>query len=163
MREYGDGLLRTAVLLVGDRQAAEEAVQDAFLTAYAKIGDLQDPSKLKSWLTRIVVNRCRMKLRTWSWRRLLPFGGLETMPEGDAEPGPEDRLLLEWRNGRLADAIRKLAYPYREAITLYYFNEMSVQDIAGQLNVSANTIKARLARGRARLKRLLEEEEERGE
>lgn len=157
MEQYGDYLLRTAFLLLQDRQTAEEAVQDAFVTAFYKIGQLQEPHKLKSWLTRIVVNRCRMRQRSWSIRRLLTFARMEPFLEDEAEPGPEEQLLLKLRNASLTDAIGRLAYPYRETITLYYFGEMSVEEIADQLGSNRNTIKARLARGRGRLKRLLEE------
>ncbi|TMV47663.1 sigma-70 family RNA polymerase sigma factor [Paenibacillus mesophilus] len=157
MEQYGDYLLRTAFLLVKDRHAAEEAVQDTFVTAYYKIGQLQNPLKLRSWLTRIVVNRCRMRQRTWDWRRLFAFPRMEQLLEDGSEPGPEERLLQGLRSERLTDAIQQLAYPYREAITLYYFNEMNIEEISEQLGCNKNTVKARLARGRARLKRILEE------
>ncbi|MDF2719400.1 MAG: polymerase [Paenibacillus sp.] len=157
MDQYGDYLLRTACLLLKDRQAAEEAVQDAFVTAYYKIGQLQDPLKLKSWLTRIVVNRCRMRQRTRDWKRLFSFARMEPFLEDVSEPGPEQSLMLELRNERLSDAVRQLAYPYREAITLYYFNEMNIEEMSEQLECNRNTIKARLSRGRAQLKRMLEE------
>lgn len=157
MEQYGDYLLRMAYLLMKDRQTAEEAVQDTFVTAFYKIGQLHDPNKLKSWLTRIAVNRCRMRQRTWDFRRLLSFASMEPFLADRLEEGPEDKLVLEWRNERLADSVRELDYPYREAITLYYYNEMSVDEIAEQLSTKAGTIKARLARGRARLKRILEE------
>lgn len=77
--------------------------------------------------------------------------------------GPEVQLLLEWRNGRLSDAIHQLAYIYREAITLYYYSEMSIQEIAEQLSISENTIKARLVRGRNQLRSLWEKEERQDE
>ena len=156
MAEYGDELMRTAYLLVKDRQTAEEAVMDAFVQAYAKIGQLKQPDKLRSWLLRIVANRCRMRMRTWSWRSLFPFERIESLAEG-AEPGPEELLLAQWRGERLSEAIHALDYKYREVIALYYFNELSVAEIAEQLGGNENTVKARLFRARAKLKSLLEE------
>lgn len=157
MERYGNELTRTAYLLTKDRQTAEEAVMDAFIQAYRSIRQLKDPDKLRSWLLRIVVNRCRMKMRTWSWRRIFPSAEVERMIE-DTEADPEELFLADWRNAKLNDAIRRLDYKYREAITLYYFNEWSVAEIAEQTSENTNTIKARLARGREKLRKMWEEE-----
>lgn len=162
MSRYGDDLLRTAWLLLKDRQAAEEAVMDTFVQAYRHIDQLKDPEKLGGWLLRIAINRCRMRLRTWSWRRLIPFADVERLPDESSDPGPEERLLADCRAARLSDAILKLGYKYREAIVLHYFNGWKVADIAAQLGCSDNTVKSRLARGRAMLRELLEEDEEDG-
>ncbi|QMV45084.1 sigma-70 family RNA polymerase sigma factor [Cohnella cholangitidis] len=155
MAQYSEELLRTAYLLVKDKQTAEEAVMDSFLQAYNKILQLKEPDKLRGWLLRIVVNRCRMRMRTWSWSRLLPFAQVEPK---ELEPSPEDLLLMEWRNERLSAAIHKLDYIYREVIALYYYNGLSVLEIAEHIGSNENTVKARLSRGRSKLKRMLEEE-----
>jgi RNA polymerase sigma factor (sigma-70 family) len=157
MEHYGDYLMRTAYLLLKDRHAAEEAVQDTFIQAFDKIAQLKERDKLKEWLTRITVNRCRMKQRTWSWRHLLPFAKVEELAEALVEPGPDEIIMAGLRNVQLNEAVRCLAYRYREVITLYYFNEMNIREIAESVQSNENTIKARLARGRAQLKTLLEE------
>ncbi|WP_246369557.1 sigma-70 family RNA polymerase sigma factor [Saccharibacillus deserti] len=161
MDGYGDLLLRTASLLVRDRQTAEEAVQDAFVQAYLKIGQLHDSAKLKSWLIRIVVNRCRMRQRTWSWRHLLPGGMPGDLPADPAtvSAGADDIVMAHWEQGRLAEAVGRLDYPYRESVVLYYFDELSIKEIAELLESGENTVKSRLARGRRMLKRILEKEE----
>ena len=159
MEQYGDYLMRTAYLLLKDRQAAEEAVQDTFIQAFRKIHQLKEPGKIKGWLLQITVNHCRMKQRLWSWKRLLPFPRMELMLDASDELGPEELLLLQWRNKRLSEAIHSLEYHYREVITLYYYNEWSIAEIAGSLQLNENTIKARLARGRMQLKHRLEAEE----
>uniref|UniRef100_UPI00403F86CD RNA polymerase sigma factor n=1 Tax=Paenibacillus sp. FSL R5-0470 TaxID=2921641 RepID=UPI00403F86CD len=160
MDDYGDMLLRTACLLLKDRQSAEEAVQDTFIQAYAKMNQLQDPERLRAWLIRIVVNRCRMKQRTWSWRNIFPSGGSELQASDDAgfTAGAEELFMVEWHNVRLAEFIRNLDYVYRECLTLYYFHEMSIREISEQLNTPENTIKSRLVRGRTLLKKMLEKE-----
>jgi RNA polymerase sigma factor (sigma-70 family) len=160
MDEYGDMLLRTASLLLKDRQSAEEAVQDTFIQAYTKMSQLQEPDRLKAWLIRIVVNRCRMRQRTWSWRNIFPAGGSELQINEDADftAGAEELFMVEWHNVRLAESMRNLDYLYRECLTLYYFHEMSIREISEQLNTSENTIKSRLARGRTLLKKILVKE-----
>lgn len=159
MELYGDMLLRTACLLLKDRQTAEEAVQDTFIQAYAKIGQLQDPQRLKAWLISIIVNRCRMKQRTWSWRSIFPAAesGQWVDAAGSAS-GAEELFMAEWHNVRLTEAIRSLDYIYRESLTLYYYHEMSIREISTELNTAENTVKSRLARGRMLLKQILEKE-----
>ncbi|WP_172196441.1 sigma-70 family RNA polymerase sigma factor [Saccharibacillus qingshengii] len=161
MDGYGDILLRTASLLVRDRQTAEEAVQDTFVQAYLKIGQLQDSAKLKSWLIRIVVNRCRMRQRTWSWRHLFPGGMPGDLPADPAavSASADDIVMAQWEQGRLAEAVGRLDYLYRESVVLYYFDELSIKEIAELLESGENTVKSRLARGRRMLKRILEKEE----
>nr|WP_068728207.1 sigma-70 family RNA polymerase sigma factor [Paenibacillus sp. DMB5] len=161
MDEYGDMLLRTACLLLRDRQSAEEAVQDTFIQAYAKISQLKEPSRLRSWLIAITVNRCRMKQRTWSWRSIFPAAesGQWAEAAGEAAAGAEELFMTEWHNVKLTDAIGSLDYIYRESLTLYYFHEMSVREIASQLKTRENTVKSRLARGRQLLRLILEKED----
>ncbi|AWB46828.1 RNA polymerase [Paenibacillus sp. CAA11] len=157
MEEYGDMLLRTATLLLKDHQAAEEAVQDTFVQAYEKIAQLKEPEKLRNWLVRIVVNRCRARQRSWSWRRILP----STLPEEhrvpDLRSGPEQQSVERSESRRLMGEIHRLKFIYREVIMLYYYQDWSIQEISHALGCSENTVKSRLARGRSKLKDLLEE------
>jgi RNA polymerase sigma factor (sigma-70 family) len=158
IQQHGDYLLRTAYLLMKDRQSAEEAVQDTFITAYQKIDQLHDPQRLRSWLTQIAVNRCRMKQRTWNWRNLLPSSRVEELLEDEAVDSPLTQLLAASRNESLTQAIHLLDYKYREVITLFYYNELGVREIADQTGINENTIKARLSRGRSLLRILLAKE-----
>lgn len=159
MERYGNVLIRTAYLLVKDKQVAEEAVMDTFIQAYRKIDQLQDPDRLESWLLRITVNRCRMRMRTWSWSRILPLPHVEQMV-AEEEPGPEELLIDAWHSEKLSEALLKLDYKYRETIVLFYYNGLNVAEIAEQISSNENTVKARLARGRAKLKLMLEEQED---
>ncbi|WP_276203420.1 sigma-70 family RNA polymerase sigma factor [Paenibacillus wynnii] len=160
MDDYGDMLLRTACLLLKDLQSAEEAVQDTFIQAYNKIEQLQEPENLKAWMVRIVVNRCRMRQRTWSWRNIFPSAETEQLhlAESNLMSGAEELFMLQWHNVRLVEAVRTLDYIYRECLALYYFHEMTIREISEQLEIPENTIKSRLARGRILLKKLLEKE-----
>ncbi|WP_425339992.1 RNA polymerase sigma factor [Paenibacillus ihuae] len=161
MDEYGDMLLRTAYLLLRDRQSAEEAVQDTFIQAYAKISQLQEPGRLRPWLVAITVNRCRMKQRTWSWRSIFPAAESGQWIEDTAgsSAGAEELFMAEWQQVKLTDAIGNLDYIYRECLTLYYFHEMSIREISSQLRTRENTVKSRLMRGRQLLRLILEKED----
>lgn len=156
MNTYGDYLLRTAILLIKDEQAAEEAVQDTFISGYEKINQLTDTGKLKSWLTSILINRCRAHMRTSSWKRMIPrFDLIERYEAGEGTMDPEDHLLQLLESQQLADAIHQLDYKYREAITLFYFNDMKINEIALYLKANESTVKSRLLRGRSKLKEIL--------
>ncbi|MHA6251859.1 RNA polymerase sigma factor [Oceanobacillus sp. CAU 1775] len=161
MNQYGDYLLRMAFLLLKDHQTAEEVVQDTFLIAYEKIAQLENEAVLKSWLTTITINQSRQRMRKWSWKNIfLQKDDKEQIFEDENVEGPEDSLLeIEFGEG-LATAIHTLDYKYREVITLFYFNELKISEIANLIEVKENTIKSRLKRGRELLKAILLEKEE---
>ena len=161
MHLYGDYLLRMAFLLLKDHQTAEEAVQDTFLIAFEKISQLENEAVLKSWLTTITMNRCREQMRKWNWKSIfLNFDIIERFNESETSPGPEDNLLeVEW-NQHITTAIQQLDYKYREVITLFYFNELKITEIAALTGSKENTVKSRLKRGKQQLKQILENKEE---
>ncbi|MBS3682096.1 sigma-70 family RNA polymerase sigma factor [Ornithinibacillus massiliensis] len=160
MNQYGDYLVRTAYLLLKDHQTAEEAVQDTFVIAYEKIRQLEDPAKLKSWLTAIVMNCCRTRMRRWSWKNIILAFESDEIHEDETTLSPEEELM-EWIwNANLSEAIHELDYKYREVITLFYFNEMKISEIAEYTKEKENTIKSRLKRARLKLKDILVKGEE---
>ncbi|MBM7662898.1 RNA polymerase sigma-70 factor (ECF subfamily) [Bacillus mesophilus] len=157
MELHGDYLLRTAFLLVKDRQVAEEIVQDSFIVAFDKIDQLQHEERLRNWLTMISLNLCRSRMRKWSWKHILVGfeDKFENLEDDEIVNGPEDMLMTLSQNTELYIAIQQLDYKYREVITLHYFNELKVNEISDQLNEKDSTIKTRLSRGRKLLKEIL--------
>ncbi|WP_456276639.1 RNA polymerase sigma factor [Bacillus sp. AK128] len=157
MEDHGDYLLRTAFLLVKDRQVAEEIVQDSFVMAFNKIDQLQHEERLRNWLTMITLNLCRSRMRKWSWKHILVGfeDQFERLEDDDTFDSPEDVLLTLAQNSELYKAIQQLDYKYREVITLHYFNELKVYEISDQLKEKEGTIKTRLSRGRKLLKEIL--------
>lgn len=162
MEQYGDYLLRTAFLLLKDYQEAEEAVQDTFIIAYQKMEQLDDPKKLKSWLTAIMINQCRARFRKWSWKHVFPSFDIINGQKDDLNQTHDDLLIGADTKQNMVDAIQQLDYKYREVITLYYFNEYKITEIAVQLDTKENTVKSRLKRGRLLLKDLLKKKEDVG-
>lgn len=157
MKEYGNYLTRTAYLLLKDQQLAEEAVQDTFITAFEKINQLANPEKLRSWLTSILINRCRSYQRKRSWKHaFLPLSLIEPFKEEQRFESPEDQFFNLLEHQELSSAIHELEYKYREVIILFYFNEMKIHEISHYLKANENTIKSRLTRGRSQLKQILQ-------
>ena len=133
-------LYRAALAILGDPQEAEDAVQDAFLKFLEKAPeDLERPG---GWLMRVLVNGCRSRLRL-AWRRVGPLPDTLPAPEGEGEREEVEELYA-------------LPPADRAVIHLYYYQGYSTGEIARMLGQPPGTVRARLARARGRLKRLLE-------
>lgn len=153
MKLYGDYLTRTAYLLVRDRHLAEELVQDTFVIAFQKIFQLEEESKLKGWLTSIVMNLARSHMRKWSFKNISLTLDSISFTLKNAEWNEPENLLLEGLNNiTLHKEIQNLSYKYKEIIVLFYYNELKTSEIAELLNMKENTVKSLLKRGRNMLK-----------
>lgn len=133
-------LYRAALAILGDPHEAEDAVQDAFLRFLERApGDLENPG---AWLTRVLVNGCKSRLRL-AWRRVGPLP--ETLPA----PGPEEREELE--------ELFSLPPEDRAVIHLHYYEGYSTDEIARMLGRRPGTVRSRLSRAREKLRKLLTE------
>lgn len=142
----GDRLLRLCALYLGDVYLAEDAVQDTFLRALRSGARFRGDCTPETWLTRIAINVCKDYLRSpWRKRR----AAVEAL-EHCTVPGPEPA------DDTLARAIMDLPPQYRGVITLYYYQEWSVREIAKILGCSENAVRMRMSRAREMLKNKLE-------
>lgn len=139
-------LYRAALAILGSAAEAEDAVQDAFLKYLEHPPRLARPEDSAPWLMRVTVNLCKDRLRSAYRRRILPL--TEELPA----PGPEERQELE----------ELLALPAedRALIHLFYFEGYSTSEIAAILGRREGTVRSRLSRARAKLRMLLEQEEQ---
>ena len=139
-------LYRAALAILGSAAEAEDAVQDTFLKYLEKQPRLARPEDASKWLMRVTVNLCKDRLRS-AWRRSsVPL--TEELPA----PGPEERQEIE----------ELLALPAedRALIHLYYYEGYSTAEIAVILGSREGTVRSRLSRARAKLRVLLEKEEQ---
>ncbi len=153
MEMHSDYLLRIAYLYVKDWQVAEDIVQDAFLTYYMKFEQFEERASLKTYLVRIVINKCKDYLKSWKYRKLTltnQFFGAKK----DTATAIQNEERLD-----IADAVLALPIRLREVIIHYYYEELSVLEVAALLSVSDNTIKTRLRRARQLLKEQLSQDE----
>ena len=146
MEEHGDRLYRLCLLLLRDPHLAEDAVQDTFFRAW-RSGGFRGESGEKTWLTAIAVNVCRDYRRLYWYRKRLDGEELlEQIPAPpDAEP-QDDEILRQ---------VFALAPKYRELVLLYYWQELTVPEIAALLHEKENTVSTRLRRARAQLRETL--------
>jgi RNA polymerase sigma-70 factor (sigma-E family) len=146
------GLVRLAVLMVGDQQAAEDVVQDAFLGLYRRWSALKDPDRALPYVRSSVLNGCRMVLRARSSRDKI------TLAAPDDIESAEATALLGEANREVLAALRRLPARQREAVLLRYYLDMTEDQAARAMRVSRGTVKSATSRGLAALGRLLKEE-----
>lgn len=165
VRQHGGWMLAVANRLLGDQPAAEDCVQEAFLNAFQKIDTFEARSTLKSWLHRIVVNAALMKLRTRRRANEQPIDTL--LPEFDRNDcriearwnrleTPVDILQRSQVRELVLSKINELPEDYRIVLLLRDIEELSTREAAEILACSDGTVRVRLHRARAALKKLLE-------
>jgi len=136
----------------GNLAGSEDVAQETFITAWKRLADLREPSKLRAWLCGIARN-----LAAITARRELRRGGAPQPLEAAAEhPSPEidpgARAVTEEEAGLLWRALAELPETYREPLVLFYREQQSVAQVAEKLELSEDTVKQRLSRGRALLR-----------
>lgn len=138
---------------VGVAESAEELAQDVFLRAYKDLGSFRGDAKFSTWLHQIALNRCRDH---WRSRRRKPeslveeayFATVES-PRGSAESSAAAHEESE----ALRSALAELPDIYREALTLRFFGELPYEEIASLLGENLSSVKMRVMRGLAQLRR----------
>jgi RNA polymerase sigma-70 factor (ECF subfamily) len=167
VRLYGGRLFATARRFVRIEDDARDAVQEAFLSAYRSIDRFEGGSSLSTWLHRIVINACLMKLRSASRRpeasieELLPRfdeTGHRIAPEGAWPISAEQALLQDETRRRVRAAIERLPLQYRAVLMLRDIQEASTEEAAQVLGITPNAVKIRLHRARQALRTLLSPE-----
>ncbi|MDL4816160.1 RNA polymerase sigma factor [Actinomadura opuntiae] len=140
-------LVRLALVMVGDRQTAEDVVQDSFLGLYRRWGRLKDTGKALTYLRSSVLNNCRSVLR----RRGRRLPGTRDLPAASAES-----RVLDLEQGReILDALRRLPHRQRETLVLRFVLELSEEETAQVMRVSRGTVRSNTSRGRTALERML--------
>ncbi|MDP4503715.1 SigE family RNA polymerase sigma factor [Nonomuraea turcica] len=149
--EHHVGLVRLALIMVGDQASAEDVVQEAFARTHAGRGRLRDVDKALVYVRSAVLNGCRSILRRRAvvFRRAVPYEPPVWSAESAALMGEERREVLL--------ALRELPRRQREALTLRYYLDLSDQEIAETMGISASTARSTIARGLAALGRALKE------
>jgi len=150
---HRDRLGRFALHMLGNREDAEEALQDAFVRAFRALAQCEDPSRFDAWLFRILVNRCRTTggRRARRERTFLPFDARGSEPMQDH---PADRLA--WRE-EIGRALRSLEPGQREAFVLKYVEDLSYEEMQAVTGVGVSALKMRVKRACDRLRGMLEE------
>ncbi|MBE7050779.1 MAG: sigma-70 family RNA polymerase sigma factor [Ruminococcaceae bacterium] len=141
IQKYFDMIYRLALARAKDREIAEDVCQDVFLRYIKTDKVFQSEEHIKAWLIRVCIN-CTKSVFTGSWFK-------KTVPLSQE---------LEFSSPEYSDLyeqVKKLPKKYATVIHLFYYEDMSVSDIAKLLNQKESTVKSHLFRGRNQLKELL--------
>jgi len=134
---------RLAVSMLGDREEAEDAVQEATIKAWRNLHQLNDAGVARSWFFTIVANQCR-SVRRGRWWSVVKLGAPEL-----AKSGPEDEAV---QRTDLQRAMRTLAPDDRLALYLRYYMDLPLNEVATVLGVSETAAKSRIHRAAQGLK-----------
>ena len=143
-RQYEKLVFRTAYLITGSREAAEDALQEVFVSVW-RSRHTYDPGKgkLTTWLHRITVNQCSKKKPGKTPATVsLEEKGVD-LPEMKRSQ-PDDILVSKLEYDRLLRAMDALDTKHRSVLVLRYFNDLSYQEIAEALEIPLGTVKSRL-------------------
>ena len=151
MNTYGDELLRMCYLYLKDHQLAEDAVQDTYIKAMKSYKSFKHKSSEKTWLMRIAINCCKNVMRS-RW-----FNIRQNNLDNHIEKISDDPIENFVEKNSVSAAIMALNADDRQIIVLYYYQELSVKEIAMIIGKSENTTIQRLSRARGKMKKLLVE------
>ncbi len=148
VEQYQLQLLKMCRMYLPDSTSAEDAVQETFIKAYKALPSFRGECSEKTWLMRIALNTCRDITRTGWFKHI------------DKRIVPEDLTNLtapeESEISDLAAEISSLPRKLKDAVLLYYYQNMTVEEVAQALNTSPATISRRLNAARTKLRNLLE-------
>jgi len=167
VQRYGGRMLATARRFMNNECDAQDAVQEAFASAFRALDRFNGDAMLSTWLHRILVNAALMQLRSKRRRGEQPIETLVPSFDQDGEWVGEQvtwtnaaETILERRDSRemVRRCIERLPEKYRSVLVLRDIEELDTDEAARSLSVTANTIKVRLHRARQALKTLIERE-----
>ena len=161
--KYQDVMYRTALQILGEDALAEDATQDAFISAYQHIVNFRDGS-LKAWFMRILVNKCYDEIR--HMQRTAAISLDESLTDDgdngslyirlqDHLPSVEECVEASEKNECIQECLNKLPAHYRAILALVDIDEMSYSEASAILRIPIGTVRSRLARARLYLRREL--------
>jgi len=141
IRKYADMIFRIAYNNLGNIPDAEDILQEVSIALVTSDAPNFDEEHLRFWLCRVTLNKCRNHRKSLLRHR--------------TEPLTEDIPYVQNKDKGIIEELRKLPEKYRTVLFLYYYEEMTIEQIAKVLKKSPNTIGSQLRRGREALRKLL--------
>lgn len=151
MFEYTEFLIRLAYYYVKDLQAAEDIVQEVFIKFYNNQHNYEERGELKAYLTQMTVNKSKDYLKSWTNRKIQ----LQNKLFSQAGKRNLDKLIRKDEEAMIGEAILELPLKHREVLIYFYFNEMTITEVAHILTIPESTVKTRLRRGKELLRNRL--------
>ena len=154
VKRYQKAVIASAISITKNQFMAEDAAQDAFVTAWMKLNTLQEPKKYASWVCRIAKN-CALNMIN-RYRSFLPLDVVDNLDITDSgSENPAELYALSEERNEVNKSIEMLPEKVREIIRLHYFEDLSVAEIADRMRISEGTVKWQLHDGRKRIRKEL--------
>ena len=151
---YQKAVVASAASVTHRQFMAEDAAQDAFVTAWMKLNTLQEPKKFGVWVCRIAKN-CARNMVT-RYRSFLPLDTVDNLNFADEQnENPADLYLQSEEQDEVCQSMEALPEKVRKIIHLHYFEGLSIAEIADQMRISVGTVKWQLHDGRKRIRKEL--------
>ena len=148
MFQYTDPLIRLAYYYVKDLQAAEDIVQEVFIKFYHNQKNYEERGDLKAFLTKMTINKSKDYLKSWAYRKVQLQDKLFT----PTSKRNTDELVRKDEQAVIGEAILELPLKQREVLIYFYFNEMTIAEVAHILSIPEGTVKTRLRRSKELLR-----------
>lgn len=142
---YGNSIYRLCTVMLGNREDAQDAVQDCFLRYITKAPDFTDETHEKAWIIKVASNVCKDILRQ---RKHTSFLSLEEIRN----------ISTSEDNAQILGMLSSLDEKYRIVVHLHYVEGYDVNEISSMLGLSVSAVKKRLQRGREKLREIYEKE-----
>ena len=151
---YADMLYHLALSHMQSKEDAEDVIQEVFCKYYIKMPSFTDSAHEKAWFIRVTTNLCKNLWKS-AWRqKMVSMDSLEETQEGNAyiqqSLNEEEELLVE--------TVKRLPFKYRIVVHLFYYEEMSLEEIATALKLKSSNVRTRLTRARKMLREWLKED-----
>ena len=156
VRQEVAGVYRTAIAILGNPADAEEATQDAFLSAWRNLRSLRDAERFDAWFGRVVVNASRMVLRRRRGVREISIGSDRGSVLGGRPHATGDPETTAVGADAFDRAFDRLSVEERHLLIVTYADDRSLEEVGRLLGIPVGTVKSRLSRARAALARALE-------
>lgn len=139
------GLLRSLTMITGDAELATDALQDAFVRAYARWRRIRRYERPEAWVRRVAINRSRDLMRSDARRRAREQQVARTESEPSLDGSTDDAMAMQQL---------LLALPERQriAVTLFYVDDLSIEQVADAMGITSGAVKYHLNQGRQNLR-----------
>jgi len=154
---YKDLVYTLAIRMIKNREEAEEVAQDTFIKVFKSLDKFKGDSKFSTWIYRVTYNTC-LDNKKKNEKHLNDIAIDEfTFNKLDTIDNALDHLMKQERRELIKQCVKKLPEDSSALITLFYFEEMSLEEISKIINVETNTVKVKLYRARKKLAVILEQ------
>lgn len=150
-RLYNKAMFNTALRICGNREEAEDVLQEAFLSAFHNIHHYRGDASFGAWLKRIVINKAITAIRKQEKEQLM-------REEVESEEQEDLSMNLDLNVARIKQALGQLAPGFRSVLSLYLFEGYDHKEIAEIMGITESTSKSQYKRAKDQLKKVLEKE-----